>query len=287
MGTAGHALVTGRCDSCHGGAYVSENALTKTPTHIAVTPPQDCSACHAGYVSWATAAKPPHNSALICDSCHKPLGGALSKPPNHIPTTAQCSACHKDAAFATFARPTGMTMDHTKVAATTCSTCHGGAFVSQNAQAKDGTHIPTTVECNSCHNSTTVWTTGTMNHAVVAATQCGTCHNGAYVSQTFGVLGGAKARPSNHIPYQTYITGGATMDCNVCHTSTALWTTEKMNHNATSANCRFCHQTGVAYLGSMMKMAMTHNKKTATGDCSQSGCHRPLGNVGTPYSKWN
>jgi hypothetical protein len=41
-----------------------------------------------------------------------------------------------------------------------------------------------------------------------------------------------------------------------------------------------------SYLGSMEKKALTHEKSTGVTDCSQSGCHRPLGVRGTPYSSW-
>ena len=37
----------------------------------------------------------------------------------------------------------------------------------------------------------------------------------------------------------------------------------------------------------MEKKSLTHEKSTGVTDCSQSGCHRPLGNKGSPYTKWN
>jgi hypothetical protein len=88
------------------------------------------------------------------------------------------------------------------------------------------------------------------------------------------------------------LTGGAALDCNACHSSTTSWLTERMNHNATMGNgagwCKSCHQTGTAYLGTADKMALNHrNKNPAPTDCSQSGCHRPLGNTGAAYTKWN
>ena len=80
------------------------------------------------------------------------------------------------------------------------------------------------------------------------------------------------------------------MDCNACHTSTTTWT-QKMNHNASQGNgagwCKACHQSGTSYMGSMEKKSLTHQKSTGVTDCSQSGCHRPLGTKGSAYTKWD
>jgi hypothetical protein len=98
------------------------------------------------------------------------------------------------------------------------------------------------------------------------------------------------AKPSNHIPEATQIANGSTLDCNACHSSTTSWTTEKMNHNASQGNgsgwCKGCHATGTAYLGTMDKKSLTHDK-TGKTDCSVSGCHKPLGTKGSAYTKWN
>jgi hypothetical protein len=130
-----------------------------------------------------------------------------------------------------------------------------------------------------------------MNHAVVIATTCKTCHNGTYVSQ--GNAGGAMAKPTNHIPEATSLLNGAAMDCNTCHSSTTSWTTQKMNHNNSMGSgsgwCKNCHATGTAYLGTMEKKAVSHQKLNGViqGDCSTSGCHKPLGNKGSTYTKWD
>jgi hypothetical protein len=83
---------------------------------------------------------------------------------------------------------------------------------------------------------------------------------------------------------------GAAMECNACHTSTTSWTSMTMNHNNSLGNgagwCKACHASGTNYLGSMDKKALTHRSATAT-DCSQSGCHRPLGNKGTAFRNWD
>jgi hypothetical protein len=128
-----------------------------------------------------------------------------------------------------------------------------------------------------------------MNHSVVTTTSCKTCHNGAYVSQ--GTTG-ALAKPGNHIPESTQLLSGASMDCNACHRSTTSWGSMAMNHNGSQGGgagwCKGCHLRGTTYLGSMELMTMTHRTKTPPAvDCSESGCHRPLGSKGATYSKWD
>jgi hypothetical protein len=161
--------------------------------------------------------------------------------------------------------------------------------------AKTTTHIPVTTgvsKCDSCHKSQTSFATSvTMNHTVVVATTCKTCHNGSYVSQ--GNAGGAMAKPANHIPEATSLLNGAAMDCKACHSSTVSWTTQKMNHNASMGSgsgwCKNCHATGTAFLGNMEKKAVSHQKLNGViqGDCSTSGCHKPLGNRGSTYTNWD
>ncbi|MEQ1661063.1 MAG: cytochrome c3 family protein [Thiobacillus sp.] len=114
-----------------------------------------------------------------------------------------------------------------------------------------------------------------MSHTVVTGATCESCHGGAFTAA------GATAKPSNHIP--TSLVGNK--DCKACHTSTTSWSA-KMDHNSIQTGCKTCHATGTSYLGSMEKKSVTHESKTAT-DCSQSGCHRPLGNKGVAYSKWD
>jgi hypothetical protein len=128
----------------------------------------------------------------------------------------------------------------------------------------------------------------TMNHSVVTTAMCSACHNGNYLSAGSQ---GALAKPVNHIPLAQLLNGAA-MDCKACHSSTSSWLSEKMNHNGSTGSgagwCKSCHATGTNYLGVMQKMALNHRGGTAVKvDCSQSGCHRPLGNTGATYIKWN
>jgi nitrate/TMAO reductase-like tetraheme cytochrome c subunit len=127
-----------------------------------------------------------------------------------------------------------------------------------------------------------------MNHTLVTATRCDTCHNGSYATQG---TSGAQAMVTTHIPIT--ITSG--LDCNTCHKITAAasiasmsWLTEKMNHNAAQGGgpvyCVTCHLSGVTYLGSAQKVS--HNGASTAKDCSNSSCHKPKGSKGTVYVSW-
>jgi hypothetical protein len=232
--------------------------------HANVVTVTGCATCHATAVYGLTP-KPnttTHNGVTVCETCHKSTSSWSSVVFAHSPANA--------------------------VGTGTCDTCHNG---STSAMSKTAAHIPVTTgvsKCDSCHKSQVSFATAvTMNHTVVTATTCKTCHNGTYVSQ--GTNGGALAKPTNHIP-EAQLQGGSTMDCNTCHSSTASWTTEKMNHNSSMGNgsgwCKSCHATGTSYLGNMQKKSLSH-QKSGQADCSTSSCHKPLGKEGNAYSAWS
>ncbi|MBK9574440.1 MAG: hypothetical protein IPO43_17810, partial [Rhodoferax sp.] len=212
-----------------------------------------------------------------------------SEPANatHASVTGNCESCHSS----TTSWLSGVKFTHSPANAVgtgTCDTCHNGT----TAKGKTVTHIPVTTgvsKCDSCHRSQVSFASAvTMNHSAVSTSTCKSCHNGSYTTQ--GATG-ALAKPTNHIP-EAQLLNGASMDCNTCHTSTASWGTTRMNHNASLGNgagwCKACHATGTSYLGSMEKKSLTHEaKSTPPTDCSQSGCHRPLGSKGVAYSKWD
>jgi len=284
-------VVAGTCGTCHLGQAA---AVTKGSTHIP-TSGNACDACHvSGYNVGSFASSTMNHSAVIaytCATCHNgsylsekgSLGlGALPKPTNHISTGSSCDSCHHS--FNSFA---GAVYDHAGVTPTTCGSCHIPG--TSGAKQKGAGHIPYTLNaCDACHKAgyaTGAFLTASMNHAAVTSTRCDTCHNGSYTGE--GTTGAQwKGTVANHIP--TTITGS--LDCNTCHTSTALWTSEKMNHNGavgkTGVLCTTCHVTGANYLGNMQKKSLTHDSGGHT-DCSDSGCHKPLGNKGTSWVKWN
>jgi hypothetical protein len=271
--TYGHTgIAPGTCASCHGGTFA--NIDVKAGNHLVTT--AQCDVCHRT-TAW-TPATFSHTGVTpgTCASCHNG-SSATGKPATHIATTASCDACHSTTAW----KPANF--NHTGVTPGSCATCHNGT----TAKGKPATHIPATASCDACH-STTVFKPATMSHTVVTGTPCKTCHNGSYV--TAGTTG-ALAKPANHIP-EAQLLNGAVLDCNACHTSTSSWTAQSMNHNASQGNgsgwCKSCHQSGTSYLGPMERMPLNHRNRTpAPTDCSQSGCHRPLGNTGATYRGWD
>jgi hypothetical protein len=180
----------------------------------------------------------------------------------------------------------------------TCETCHNKTI----AKGTSTGHIPVGAPafCETCHRNFTSFSNPTMDHSKVTATPCGTCHNGAYVSEGTNA-GGAIGKPAGHIP-ETKLWSNGTTNCNVCHTTSTYtsvtnWGTILSKvplHNSTLGAttapgvCTACHATGSApTLGNMQKKALNHDGgKSVKIDCSQSGCHRPQGNVGLAYSAW-
>ena len=92
---------------------------------------------------------------------------------------------------------------------TQCMQCHspGGRVVST---FKPTNHLPTSVNCNSCHR-TTNWTPAFFTHNGVAPGTCSKCHN-----QTIAV-----GKSATHIP--------TTMSCDTCH-RTVGWTGAAFTH---------------------------------------------------------
>ena len=289
--------VANACASCHTGGYPPADG--KPTNHVpyqavAVSAAANCDACHRGsFTGWANGRFHANYSVTTgCVTCHTLTAGgsylaAVGKPATatHSGVTGGCESCHRSTASwsqVTFAHSAA-----NAVGTGTCDTCHNGTA----ALGKPATHIPITsavAKCDSCHRSQASFATAvTMNHTVVSTQQCKSCHNGSYTSQG---AQGALAKPANHIP-EVQLLNGAAMDCNTCHTGTAAWSTVTMNHNNSQGNgagwCKACHQSGTSYLGSMEKKSLTHQKSTGVTDCSQSGCHRPLGNKGSTFRNWD
>jgi hypothetical protein len=294
--TWNHTQVTvaNQCASCHSGGFPPADGRSANHipyaslTGVAIT---NCDTCHkAGYTAWAPARL--HASVSVstqCATCHTgSYANAVGKPNTTIhASVTTCESCHRSTSSWT-----SVTFAHSAANAVgtgTCDTCHNGS----TATGKPASHIPVTTgptKCDSCHRSQSSFAASvTMNHSVVTATSCKTCHSGAYLSD--GTTG-AQAKPSNHIPENTQLLNGAAMDCSACHRSTTSWGSMTMNHNNSQGGgsgwCKGCHLRGTTYLGSMDRMTMTHRTKTPPAiDCSESGCHRPLGSKGATYSVWD
>ncbi|TXI16114.1 MAG: hypothetical protein E6Q67_15010, partial [Roseateles sp.] len=297
-------LASANCDSCHKAGFASWTpaklhanvSVTNScaSCHLSVRPATTihagqtvCENCHKSTVTWS-GAKVDHSSFTIatnCASCHNG-SAATGKPATHIPAgTTNCIACHSTTGW----RPSKWNHTQLPVAAQ-CASCHSGAY--PPADGRHATHIPyqlltgvAIANCDTCHKTGYASWTGGRFHANVSVNgQCKTCHSGNYSSE------GATAKPSNHIP-EAQLLNGAAMECNACHTSVSSWA-QKMNHNGSQGSgagwCKACHASGTNYLGPMERKSLTHQTKTPVPtDCSTSGCHRPLGNRGTAYTKWD
>ena len=284
-------IVANQCATCHSGAFPPAHA--RPATHIpyqtlAGVVITNCDTCHrSGFAAWAPARF--HGNVSVvgqCAGCHTGLFAPARGRPNtpvHVSVT-NCESCHRSTASwltVMFAHSPA-----NAVGTGACDTCHNGS----TAKGKPAAHIPVidgVAKCDSCHRSQTSFAGATMNHSVVTASTCKSCHNGSYVSQG---RTGALAKPVNHIP-EVQLLNGAAMDCNTCHTGTTSWTTVRMNHNNSlgggAGSCKACHASGTNYLGNMEKNALTHRTKTPPAiDCSESGCHRPLGTRGATYTNW-
>jgi len=277
--SATQGVVAGQCSTCHNGSYTAWNALGKPAGHVATT--ASCDTCHtSGYTTFAGAGF-NHTGVTpgTCATCHVQGGTGMAKPSNHIPTTLSCDACHNTSTFTT------STFTHTAaqgVIPGQCSTCHNGAYTTWNALGKPANHVATTASCDTCHSGYATFANGVFNHTGIAPGTCETCHTPG---------GAGLAAPTNHIPYKTQLLAGTSMNCDSCHTSTTSFSIQTMNHNNSPGNgagwCKGCHASGTSYLGNMEKKSLTHQQSTGVTDCSQSGCHRPLGNKGTTYINWD
>jgi len=289
-------VAPGSCATCHDGI----KAKGKPVTHIATT--AACDTCHtqSNTLNFTTFLGATFNHTGVapgsCASCHNGVK-ALGKPAGHSPTTAACDACHTQTNTNNFTTFLGASLAHDASMAGICQTCHNGAA----ARGKSVGHVPVNMSCDAggCHamfngTSVTSFAGGTLNHSVVAATPCSTCHNGSYTTQgTFGAV----AKVTRHIP--TTITGS--LDCNTCHKGTppngkptagaAAWSVgQRMNHNGAMGGgnpvfCVTCHLTGTTYQGRMEKKR--HEGASVAKDCSRSGCHKPLGRTGATYIRWD
>lgn len=291
------------CASCH---YPNSNGFTSFAGATAGSLPlnhlptsQPCSTCHTSFGAGSGLMK--HTGIVSgCANCHNGQTFAVgmkpvSKPTGaipHVPTSLSCETCHSISAFNSFA---GTTMKHTGITGG-CADCHGAGknFVG-GIVTYPSNHVPTTLVtngalCETCHSKTnfTTFSGAPMNHTGIT-TGCKACH-----SNTPFAGGTPLFKPSNHIP-EAQLLGGAAMDCNFCHKLTTiggfktLSVTSTIMHNGSqgkgSGQCTGCHLSGTAYLGVQGRKSLTHEKPGHT-DCSDSGCHKPLGNEGTAYQSW-
>lgn len=148
-------------------------AFPLSGAHLSAGKCNTCASCHRSGVFLGT--------PRTCVACHNgdPLRVTVGRSINHIPTSLlDCDSCHNTASFTA-----SWTMNHTTVAGQRCDTCHNGSYLAYNAldKAAKQDHLPTTADCNACHQSTTTF--DSVDHAGIHAgitTGCVTCHDNKY-----------------------------------------------------------------------------------------------------------
>jgi hypothetical protein len=200
------SVVTG-CASCHATSAYGLTSKPNTSVHNGVTV---CETCHKSTGSWSSV-QFAHSAANAvgtgtCDTCHNGSSSAVSKTASHIPVpagVAKCDSCHKSQVSFN----TSVTMNHSVVSTGTCKSCHSGTYTSQGnnggAMAKPGNHIPeaqllngSSMDCNSCHSSTSSWATQRMNHNSSQGSGSGWCKS-CHASGT-SFLGNMERKAVNH-----------------------------------------------------------------------------------------
>jgi len=285
-------VLPGTCVTCHNGS----TALGKTASHSGAKGTLACDDCHR-MTGWLPAAF-SHRNVLpgTCVNCHN---GSLStgKTGSHtgLKGTLACDSCHRTSAWLP------ASFNHSTVVGTSCASCHDGV----QARGKTGTHVAPALKgtnaCDDCHVNT-AWLPARFKHNTGGT--CSSCHNGSIAggktpshvatadecsqchignSAWKPALGG---KPANHIPYDA---GAA---CTSCHTGLAKVNANLLHTYTNSYKCYICHGKNTAYPNNNQTTASWPNyheskKNSAAGDCSASGCHRPVGSKGSLYSKWD
>jgi len=265
-GTAmNHIGILNNCSNCHNGqVFAGVTPVSKPSNHLPTS--AACELCHSAsqFTNFAGTAMSHTGILNNCANCHngQVFAGVtpLSKPSNHLPTTAACELCHSASQFTNFA---GTPMIHTGIFSG-CITCHNGqVFAGVSPVARPSNHLPTSLACETCHLASqfTNFANTPMNHTGIVS-GCTTCHNGQVFAGVTPV-----SKPVNHLP--------TTAACEICHSSNQFtnFAGTTMNHVGIVNNCSSCHGDGLTFAGVTPKhksdAPTTHI--TTSDDCSS--CH--------------
>lgn len=273
---ANNVGIAGTCGtSCHntvGGTNASgAQGHPNTTVHNSVG--ANCDLCHTvaltlNYTTFLGATFTHTAPIGVCSTCHDG-STATGKPATHIPTAAACNQCHalpppSGSATSFIGATFHLVAANNTAAIGVCQTCHTGSYTTYPSfnglvpQAQSVPHIPATGSCDACHTSlVTTYGSATgflgavYNHAGVAAGGCATCHSGAYPG----------------VSSKTY-----------CYSAGAACPIPgSFAHQATSAPCDQCHNTGASQnYTTWANAGYAHSGADAT-KCANSGCHAPGG----------
>jgi len=202
-----HTGIVNGCTTCHNGqVFLGVTPVSKPTGHVPTS--LVCETCHSAsqFTNFSGTAMNHAGIMNDCITCHNGqvfVGVTpVSKPGNHLPTTAVCELCHSASQFTSFA---GTAMSHTGIL-NGCATCHNGqVFAGVIPVSKPANHLPTSADCETCHSAAqfTNFSGAPMIHTGIV-NGCDTCHNGQVFAGVTPV-----SRPSNHIP--------TALACETCH----------------------------------------------------------------------
>lgn len=280
------------CDGCHA---VGRRVLATPKSNAHIVTDATCETCHFNTATWL-GARYNHATAVPgqCTTCHN---GRLSmnKPSTHNTgnkATKSCDTCHRSSSWLP------ASWNHA-AAAGICSTCHVSSPEVSAPNRKPASHtapaLKGTLECDSCHNYLS-WYPNRFKHNTGAV--CSSCHDGAIAvgkpaghlatadecnqchTNTVAWLPALGAEPANHIPH-------AGVQCSSCHVGGGVVRGPTLHTYLNTYACTTCHLKNNQYAGWGQDTKSIGHEGWSTGDCSQSGCHRPAGNRGTAYVTWD
>ena len=252
-----HTATSGLCQNCHSGTPDYSPEMTKissTAAHGAYSAAGigSCGSCHTSTVAWA-GSRFSHSGASACATCHDDVAYAAGM--TQISTNRA-----KHTAYVT----SGIT---------NCQDCHGTNYITFTGAHYNHTGAGASATCSTCHTGTL----GTPPGHIAVVDECGQCH---LKTGWLPALGG---KPVNHIPYAA---GTACLSCHTTPTTTNHGAALHVPYLAGYA-CTTCHLKNNPYSGNgQSTKSVGHEGMGAGDDCSKSGCHKPLGNRGTAYSRW-
>ena len=269
-----HGGLSSNCAVCHTNSFPV--LPDKPSTHIASS--NMCQGCHSP-AGFAKIGFVDHQEVFgKCSDCHDGVT-ATGKSNLHIPTTQECSDCHKSTIhFVPLSD--GATFDHS-TATEPCSACHNGTIATGTDSDPNPTGHPSiTTECNACHTTTT-FSTPFPNHAdprVVVPGTCGSagCHDGSSFAN------GAQITGENSAPHP-HIDTGSSPACDLCHNTTSYNMGGVFSHsvlgqlpsNGITVSCSTCHD-GLNATGVPAPTAMfTHPNRTDCENCHSTAAFKP------------
>jgi hypothetical protein len=291
---ANHLPINGTgCETCHANSNFVAFGPGTAMNHAGIT--KNCQACHETGMSWygvtmvdrpTPAQDPNHPTAATgpdCSSCHTGFSAGdfnnVTKPANHIPTTAACAQCHTaipnyaayvmgatghtgitsgcatchaaGLSFANIAPPTlkEPPANHLPINGTTCETCHSNSNFVAFGPGTAMNHAGITKNCQNCHETAMSWYGVTMvdrptpaqdpNHPTAAT---GPDCSSCHTGFAVGDFASSIIKPGNHIP--------TTQACTLCHTAIpnyAAYVMGATGHTGISSGCATCHAAGLSF----------------------------------------